>query len=77
MNRKGFEPTMVLISLAIVLVVIFSLLYLFREKIGIFDKNVTSCEVKGGTCVKSTAECDQMVSQYDCPTENPVCCVRI
>jgi competence protein ComGC len=72
--RKAMT-TMQIISMVIVLVVVAVLVFVVAVKLGYFNTNITSCQSRGGTCVKEVADCDQSISYFDCPKEAPICCI--
>jgi len=70
-------PMNVIIIAVIVLIVLIVIIAIFTGRAGIFTKNMRSCELNGGECVKP-GECENAPADFDCPEgkEKKVCCIR-
>jgi hypothetical protein len=75
MNKKSITGMGIIISLILVVLIIFLLSGLLFDKAAIFNKNIYSCEGKGGKCV-AKAECYGSITQFKCEKENLICCIN-
>ena len=76
-NRKSQGlPMNVIIIAAIVLIALIVIIAVFTGRFGIFSKNMKSCEMNGGNCVKP-GECENAPVDFECPEgkEKKVCCI--
>jgi len=74
MNKKSLTGIGIIISLAVILLLVFLLSSLLFDKGAIFNKNINSCEAKGGKCV---AKCDYNAVAFECKGENLECCINL
>lgn len=75
LKRKG-DLMMLVVGMAAALVLLFVILFLYNSKFGIFRDNINDCQSKGAVCVKSIADCESSISQFSCPKNTPVCCMK-
>lgn len=78
-NKKAMEmPIKLIISAAMVLFVVFLILFAVGQKTNIASKSLSSCELKEGECINiSTIDCDGVISYDDCSNETLKCCLKL
>lgn len=79
MEKKGQgEMFWVIVFAVLAIVVLVVLIAVFGSRISVFDKDVQSCTLRGGTCQALCGSNTQQIENVKCPTtEKPVCCLAL
>ncbi len=82
-SKKGQGISLNAIIVAtLALLVLVVLAMIFTGRIGVFTKEAKSCNTLGSaSCVTDASDCSaegqKVMNRYECPDENPVCCLDV